>query len=55
MYLVRELTAEDLVTLILAVVQTITASTLLHTQSCGAQEVALWTSWSAREWERERL
>lgn len=41
--LVRRLTAKDLITLVLAVVQAITASAFLHTQSRGAQEVALWT------------
>lgn len=45
----RQLTTKDLVTLILAVVQAITATALLHTQSCGAQEVALWTGWCTQK------
>lgn len=38
-------TAEDLVALILAVIQTVTAAALLHTQTSGAQEVVLGTGW----------
>lgn len=41
----KQLTAEDLVTLILAIIQAIAESSLLHTQSRVAQEMALWTGW----------
>lgn len=40
------LTAENLVALVLAVVQPVTASALLHAEARGAQEVALWTGWN---------
>lgn len=42
----RRLTAENFVTLVLAVVQAVTATAFLHAEACGAQEVALWTGWN---------
>lgn len=40
------LTAENLVALVLAVVQPVTASAFLHAEARGAQEVALRTGWN---------